>query len=414
MTEQDQHEFWTETLNLPGFRVVHVRRDTSSDPLLLTVVPGMPLGLCCGCHRATDCIHRTLDSRPVKDLSVGSQAVELIVRTHQFYCQRCDCYFTRRYPALAEGAHATERFLEQAAKLIRFSDVANAAAFLGLPEKNLERWYYDYVERNNQESAAHFKPIKSLGIDELSLKKKYRQFVAVFVDHTNERVLNVLDGRDKNLIVKYLRENKDGLFAQLEEVTTDMWDGYVNAAQEVFSQTVRVTIDRFHVVKNFQEQLSHARREIQRELDQEQAKELKGTRWLWVTNPENLTEEQRQELEVLKGRFPRLKQLVEQRESLRAIFEDRSIQDAASGANRLRDWMEQAKALGLKALDTFCKTMSNWLDLIANYFVSRSSNGRTEGFNHGLRAILWRAYGMLNFRHFRLRVLDRFGQPAMA
>jgi transposase len=236
----------------------------------------------------------------------------------------------------------------------------------------------------------------------------------VLVDHTNERVLDVLEGRDKDLIVNYLRANKDGLLKQLEEVTTDMWDGYVNAVKEVFGQTFRVTIDRFHVVKNFQEQLIHARREIQRELDKEQAKELKGTRWLWVTNPENLTEEQRQELAVLKQRFPRLKQLVEQRESLRAIFEDRSIQDAASGANRLRAWMEQAKATGLKALETFCKTMSNWLELIANYFVSRSSNGRTEGFNHGLRAILWRAYGMLNFRHFRLRVLDRFGQPAKA
>jgi transposase len=236
----------------------------------------------------------------------------------------------------------------------------------------------------------------------------------VLVDHTNERVLDVLEGRDKDLIVNYLRANKEGLLQQLEEVTTDMWDGYVNAVKEVFGQTFRVTIDRFHVVKNFQEQLIHARREIQRELDKEQAKELKGTRWLWVTNPENLTEEQRQELAVLKERFPRLKQLVEQRESLRAIFEDRSIQDAARGANRLRAWMEQARATGLKALETFCKTMSNWLELIANYFVSRSSNGRTEGFNHGLRAILWRAYGMLNFRHFRLRVLDRFGQPAKA
>ena len=116
----------------------------------------------------------------------------------------------------------------------------------------------------------------------------------------------------------------------------------------------------------------------------------------------------------LKERFPRLKQLVEQRESLRAIFEDKSIQDAASGASRLRAWMEQAKALGLKALEAFCKTVSNWLELIANYFVSRSSNGRTEGFNHGLRAILWRAFGMLNFQHFRLRVLDRFGRPAKA
>jgi transposase len=414
MTEGDELEFWTSTLKLPDFRVVHVRRDTSSDPLTLTVVPTMPLGFCSGCCRATDCIHRTLDSRPIKDLSVGPQAVELIVRTYQFYCERCDRYFTPRYPALAEGAHATERFLELAARLIRFSDIANAAAFLGLPEKNLERWYYDYVERKNQESAANFKPIKSLGIDELSLKKRHRQFVAVFVDHTNERVLEVVEGRDKDLIVKYLRDNNNGLFAELEEVTTDMWDGYVNAAKEVFGQSFRVTIDRFHVVKNFQEQLNNARREIQRELDNEQAKELKGTRWLWTTNPENLTKEQQQQLEVLKEHFPRLKQLVEQRESLRAIFEDRSIQDAASGAKRLRDWVEQAKAIGLKALDRFCKTMSNWLELIANYFVSRSSNGRTEGFNHGLRAILWRAYGMLNFRHFRLRVLDRFGHPANA
>jgi transposase len=236
----------------------------------------------------------------------------------------------------------------------------------------------------------------------------------VFVDHTNQRVLDVLEGRDKDLIVNYLRANKDGLLAQLEEVTTDMWDGYVNAVQEVFGSALRVTIDRFHVVKNFQEQLTRARREIQRGMAKEEAKELKGTRWLWQKNPENLTAEEQQQLAQLKERFPRLKQLVEQRESLRAIFEDRSIQDAASGASRLQGWMEQAKATGLKALEGFCKTMSNWLKLIANYFVSRSSNGRTEGFNHGLRAILWRAFGMLNFRHFRLRVLDRFGQPAKA
>jgi len=236
----------------------------------------------------------------------------------------------------------------------------------------------------------------------------------VLVDHTNERVLDVLEGRDKDLITNYLRANKGGRLAHLEEVTTDMWDGYVNAAQEVFGQTLRVTIDRFHVVKNFQEQLTQARREIQRGLGQEEAKELKGTRWLWQKNPENLTAEEQQQLSGLKERFPRLKQLVEQREALRAIFEDRNIQDAATGVRRLRAWMEQAQTLGLKALQAFCKTLTNWMEFIANYFVSRSSNGRTEGFNHGLRAILWRGFGMLNFQHFRLRVLDRFGRPAKA
>lgn len=236
----------------------------------------------------------------------------------------------------------------------------------------------------------------------------------MFIDHTNRRVLDVLEGRDKELIAKYLRDNKGGLLAHLEEVTCDMWDAYVNATLEVFGDLVRVTIDRFHVVKNFQEQLTEARREIQRGLDKEAAKELKGTRWLWQTNPENLSDEQRQQLEGLKQRFPKLKELVAQREALRDIFEDRSIRDKESGMKRLQGWMGQAMALGLKALQRFCKTLTNWLDKIANYFVWRSSNGRTEGFNHGLRAILWRAFGMLNFRHFRLRVLDRFGCPQKA
>jgi transposase len=210
-------------------------------------------------------------------------------------------------------------------------------------------------------------------------------------------------------VVAYLREHKETLFSAVREVTCDMWDAYVHAVEEVFGDEIRVTIDRFHVIKNFQEQLTEARREIQRGLGKEAAKELKGTRWLWQTNPENLTEEQRQQLENLKDRFPRLKALVDQRESLRAIFEDRTITDAVTGQKRLRAWMETAKTLGLVALDKFCKTLSNWLGRIANYFLWRSSNGRTEGFNHGLRSVLWRAYGMLNFQHFRLRVLHRFG-----
>lgn len=233
----------------------------------------------------------------------------------------------------------------------------------------------------------------------------------MFIDHTNRRVLDVVEGRDKHLIVNYLRTHKEGVLSELEEVTCDMWDAYANATTEAFGEKVRVTIDRFHVMKNFQERLAEARREIQRGLGKEEAKELKGTRWLWQTNPENLSDEQGRQLERLKARFPKLKELVEQRESLRAIFEDARITDAAEGERRLRGWMERALAAGLKGLEAFCKTLVNWMGKIANYFIGRSTNGRTEGFNHGLRAILWRAFGMRNFRNFRLRVLDRFGSP---
>jgi transposase len=234
----------------------------------------------------------------------------------------------------------------------------------------------------------------------------------VLIDHTNRRVLDVLENREKTSIIAYLAAGKaSGLLAHLEEVTTDMWDGYVTAVQEVFGDTVRVTIDRFHVMKNFQEHLTDARRQIQRELAKDESQALKGTRWLWVTNWENLDAAQQAELTQLKERFPRLRQLVEYRETLRQLFEDRTIADAATGTTRLKTWIESTRQAGLKGLDAFCRMMENWLDKIANYFVNRASNGRTEGFNHGLRNILWRAFGMTNFAHFRMRVLDRFGWP---
>jgi transposase len=235
--------------------------------------------------------------------------------------------------------------------------------------------------------------------------------VAVIVDHSNGRVLEVLESREKQAVYDYLKRERDsGLLAEVIEVTTDMWDPYVAATREVFGEQVRLTIDRFHVMKNFQEQLTAARREIQRQLSKEEAKALKGTRWLWLTNEENLTEEQRAELAVLQERFPLLGQLREQRERLRELFEDRTVHTAAAGSKRLCAWMQEARALGLKALDNFCKTLENWLDKIANYFVARASNGRVEGFNTGLRGIIRRAFGMLSFDHFRLRVLDCFGR----
>ena len=412
MSEKDQLQFWTQLLHLDGFQVVHLRQDTPADPVRLTLLPAVPLGVCPHCHRSCATIHRRSESHPVRDLPFGPQAVELVIRTYQFSCPYCQQFFTPSSPLFAPGAHATERFLEQAARLIRFSDLANVAGFFGVPEKTLERWYYDYVERQRQAPPVPAQPIRQIGIDELQRTHGSGQWVAVIVDHTNERVLEVLPNRSKEAVRDYLQQNQaEGLLAQVIEVTTDMWDGYVEAAQEVFGEQVLLTIDRFHVMKNFQDHLTAARREIQRSLPKEEAKALKGSRWLWLTNRENLRREELEELAALKAQFPVLKDLSDQRERLRALFEDPTLRTASAGRQALREWTVQARQLGLQALNGFCTTVENWLHKIANYFVNRASNGRTEGYNHGLRAILWRAFGMFNFEHFRLRVLDRFGRP---
>ncbi len=196
----------------------------------------------------------------------------------------------------------------------------------------------------------------------------------MIVDHDNQRVLEVLENREKATILAYLqRARKEGLLAHVEEVTMDMWATYVGVAREAFGDNVTITIDRFHVMKNFQECLTGARRELQRQLSGPEREHLKGSRWLWVTNPENLTPEDQKKLEALKEQFPTLRQIADQREALRAIFEDRKIQSPTVGQQRLQRWVEQVEALGIKALAPFCKTVRNWLDKIANYFRSRSS-----------------------------------------
>ena len=222
-------------------------------------------------------------------------------------------------------------------------------------------------------------------------------------------MLEVLENREKATLVAWLQRAKaSGLLSDLKEVTIDMWDAYAEAVKEVFGESVRITIDRFHVMKNFQDRLNEARREIQNKLPKEQAKELKGSRWLWLTNPQNLSSEQVSQLAALKKRFPMLGRLAEHREALRKLFEDGRVRRADMAETRFLQWCERGEAMGLTALAKFNSTLRNWMGRICNYFASRNSNGRTEGFNRGLRTILWRACGMRNFEHFRLRVLYAF------
>lgn len=401
--------FWTTLLGLPGYEVVYCQKESDLQRYCITVAPTRRLGVCPHCGQLSDNVHQTRTREHIKDLPIGTDSVELKVRVLQFEC-RCGHCFTPPIPFLAEGSHATERFLERAAALIRKSDVANAAEFLGVPERTLGDWYYGFLQRRPNPTGKPLQVVRRIGIDELALKKKHQQYVAVIVDHDNQRVLEVLESREKATILAYLQKAREqGLLAHVEEVTTDMWDAYVSAAREAFGDNVVITVDRFHVMKNFQECLTSARRELQRQMTGPEREQLKGSRWLWLTNPENLTPRDARELRTLKRRFPRLGQVADQREALRAIFEDRTIPNPTVGRQRLQAWLEEVEALGLSALVPFCKTMRNWFDKISNYFRSRSSNGRTEGLNHGLRAILWRAFGMATFQNFRLRALHCFG-----
>lgn len=231
----------------------------------------------------------------------------------------------------------------------------------------------------------------------------------MLIDHDNGRVLDVLENREKTTLIAWLHKARDeGLLTHLKEVTCDMYESYTDAAIEVFGPDLRVVVDRFHVMSALQHQMTLARRQVQRALSPEECEALKGSRWWWVSNLENLTKDQRTKFASLRRRFPALKALYLHRQRLYRLFERRGL-SVEQAKHKLEYWCQQGKELKLTALNKLAQTVTRWMDQIANYFVNRSSNGRTEGFNHGLRAILWRAFGMRNFTHFRLRVLHAHG-----
>jgi transposase len=161
-------EGWTVALNLKGFEVVEAAVDDKQRQVRLTVVPPWPVAVCPHCGQVSTQVHQIRVAEGIHDLPLADRAVRLAVRVPQFWCEPCGRAFTPKLAAVAEGAHATERFLARAAELIRFGDITQAAAFLRVPGSSLERWYYAWVERQQQATA---QPITALGIDEVSLKK---------------------------------------------------------------------------------------------------------------------------------------------------------------------------------------------------------------------------------------------------
>jgi transposase len=171
MCETQQLAAWTAALNLPGYEVSHCAEDGIDGVLRLSVTPTRIVELCPGCSRPSNTWHQKRWLENIHDLPLGGRPVCLKVRVFQFECEHCERTWTPHPPIVSEGTWATNRLVERAAELVRRSDVTNAAAFFGIPEKTLERWYYEYVERQKAAVEAAAQPIRSLGIDELSLKK---------------------------------------------------------------------------------------------------------------------------------------------------------------------------------------------------------------------------------------------------
>lgn len=247
--------------------------------------------------------------------------------------------------------------------------------------------------------------MKVLCLDEIAPHKGHGNYYLIISAPELGIVLDVLKDRKKASLEAWLDERGLEWCAAVEVCCADMWDAYHQAAQAKLPNA-RQTVDRFHVMKNLNAAVTKARRAIQKQADEATQETLKGCRWLLVKNAENLTDEERPQLQAMLAGSPELKMCYELKESFRTWF-NQSVnrQEAEAG---LTDWIAKVQASGLKALQAFLTTLSNWRERILNYFEGRHSHGFAEGVNLKIKMINRRAFGYRNFSNFRLHILVAF------
>jgi len=247
--------------------------------------------------------------------------------------------------------------------------------------------------------------VRAICFDEITLHKGHGKFVLVISAPDLGLVLDVLEDRSKENLLKWLDERGSEWCATIQVACSDMWDAYQEAAEQKLPNARRV-VDRFHVMKNLNEALTKTRRAIQKEADEATKELLKGCRWLLGKNQENLTEEQQQKLSGMLEASPELKSCYELKEAFRELFNENLSYNTAE--KRLLHWIAKVEATPFKALKSFIKTLRNWWEQILNYFDGRYNNGFAEGVNLKIKMLNRRGYGYRNFNSFRLHVLFAF------
>lgn len=129
--------------------------------------------------------------------------------------------------------------------------------------------------------------IDIIGIDEISLKKGHKDFVTVVTGRIDEKkivILGILRGRKKKTVKKFLAQIPHRLRKTVKGICSDMYDGFINAAKEVFGKGVPIIADRFHVAKLYREGLEGVRKSemkrLKEELSKKKYEQLKGVMWM--------------------------------------------------------------------------------------------------------------------------------------
>jgi len=368
-------------------------------------------GTCC--HR---CGQKITDSYghdreiTLRHLSILGRPTSIQIRPQRYRCRSCSdhptttqkssWYDTRSPHTKAYETHVLLNLVNSTVEDVRRKEGLGYEAVMGI------------IDRRVSEKVAwsQFSELPIIGVDEIALKKGHRDYVAVItarLAHHQNHILAVLKDRQKATVKAFFSSIPKHLRKTIQVVCTDLHEGYIQAAREVFGRRVRMVADRFHVAKLYRKGVDDLRKtelkRLKKTLPKDEYKGLKGAMWALRKNEADLKPD---EVELLKKLFklsPVLGTAYLLCQTLTWIFNQPLTKVEARG--RLRAWKALVQQSGATCFEGFLKTLDERMEIITNYFVDRHSSGFVEGLNNKIKVIKRRCYGIFHVGHFFQRLM---------
>jgi transposase len=392
-------------LDLPEFVAIgcEIERRGQQEIVHVYCHNGHEVAICPRCQQISTTVHDEKE-RCVRDLDIWGKCTFLHFSRRRFECQQCGRPFSERLASIDQQRRHTRRFEQHIYRACLGSDRKAVAQSNWLHPVTVKGIFTRWAKRTVRTKGPS--RVRVLGIDEISLKKRHKQFALVLSDLQQRCVIAVLPDRNKESLEAWFEQLPAGERQSIQVVSIDLWSPYRQAVQTKVPQA-KLVADRFHVMKQLNQRLTQMRRAIQRQADEATQQLLKGSRWILVKNRVDLSYKEEAHLREILDACPQLRTLYLLKEEFRTICE--KAKDRHQAERFLRVWLWKAERTGDRLLLKFVKTLRNWWHEILNYFDDRVSNGFVEGMNRAIRTIINRAYGYRNFENFRLQILAQHG-----
>ena len=390
-----------------GVRTYRCQKLTSADGVITLHLRQDPAHDRCSACRSANVIRHGAEERIVRTVPLGGKPVDLCLPVPRLGCRDCGVIrqaALRFAKPFRRFTHAFERY---ALGLLSHMTIRAVADHLRVGWDSIKALF----KRNLQTrfGTPKLKHLKRLAIDEISIGHGHR-YLTVVLDLISGAVVFIGEGKGADALIPFWKRLKHA-HATIDAVATDMSPAYTFAVREHLPNAIHV-FDHFHLVKLFNDRLSDFRRELQREAEGPLGQEvLKGTRWLILKNPENLT------LEKGKGKYKhtnererldlalRINQPLATAYYLKEEFRHFWDQDDLAAATRfLDDWCRRAEASTLSVLKKMASTFQMHRTGLLNYYRCPISTGPLEGLNNKIKTLQRQAYGYRDQEFFRLRI----------